>query len=221
MTNELAVVEKDTKALIAEANEIACEAEGFKILAPEHFTASGNLLKKIKGKMADFESLDKEARKPFEDKAKTIRTLFKMPIDILKAAEAKIKNAILDWNDKLEADRQAKEAALRKAQEAEAKKLEAKANRAKDPEKKAELQAQAEAVKLAEPIVATQTTKVEGISTVTSWSFEIVDQNLIPKDYLMPDEVKIGKVVRATQGSLQIPGVRIYSYKSIKSTKGY
>jgi len=34
---------------------------------------------------------------------------------------------------------------------------------------------------------------------------------LIPREYLIPDEVKIGGVVRATKGSIQIPGIEIYS----------
>ena len=48
---------------------------------------------------------------------------------------------------------------------------------------------------------------------------EVVDEALIPRDYLMPDEVKIGKVVRATAGSLQIPGIRVFSYKSQRANK--
>jgi hypothetical protein len=45
------------------------------------------------------------------------------------------------------------------------------------------------------------------------WKAEVIDFNLLPDEYKVADEVKIGKVVRA--GVRQIPGVRIYEEKSI------
>jgi hypothetical protein len=56
--------------------------------------------------------------------------------------------------------------------------------------------------------------KVAGTATLTTWTFEIVDAALIPREYLIPDEKKIGGVVRAMKDATKIPGVRI-----IKQTK--
>jgi len=47
----------------------------------------------------------------------------------------------------------------------------------------------------------------------TRWKFRIVNAALIPREYLMADESKIGGVVRATKGSIAIPGVEAYSEK--------
>ena len=214
-----AITEVDSDLLKSDALEIVGETKDFKITTPEQFTKSGELLKKIKGKIADFEGLEKECKKPFQDKVKTLTALFKSPLDFLKSAEAKIKDGILDWQDRLDRERQEREAEQKRLQEAEAKKLLAKAAKTKDADKKAELQAQADATMMAAPVAAVETVKVEGLSTVTNWSFELIDQAKLPPEYTMPDEVKIGKVVRATQGTLAIPGVRIYSYKSVKSSK--
>ena len=54
-------------------------------------------------------------------------------------------------------------------------------------------------------------TKVEGTSVRKTWKFEIVDASLIPSEYLMPDEKKIGAVVKALAENCKIAGVRIYS----------
>lgn len=45
----------------------------------------------------------------------------------------------------------------------------------------------------------------------TRWKARIVDASLIPREYLMVDDQKIGAVARATKGSITIPGVEIYS----------
>ena len=45
----------------------------------------------------------------------------------------------------------------------------------------------------------------------TDWKAELVNPSLLPREYLMPDETKINAVVRASKGSIQIPGVRIFS----------
>ena len=41
-----------------------------------------------------------------------------------------------------------------------------------------------------------------------AWDYVIDRPDLLPRDYLTPDTVKIGKVVRATAGQIKIPGVR-------------
>lgn len=219
---ELIVLEEQNEMTHA-SQTIYGEAKGFVIRTPEMKAKSSELLQKVKGKLADYEIIEKACKKPFKDKIDIITALFKNPLTVLKQAEAILKNAILDWNDKLEADRKAKEEELKKQQAAEAKKLEAKAAKTKDPEKKAELQATAEAIKSVVPVVATAAVKVDGEVTVKNWDFEVIDPLKVPIEYQMPDEVKIRKVVKATEGSLQIPGIRIYSYNSLRSskTKGY
>lgn len=76
--------------------------------------------------------------------------------------------------------------------------------------------AEAEAI-LAEPIqtptiiVQKETPKVEGGPVFrTIWKFRITDALAIPREYLVPDEVKIGQVVRALKGATSIPGVQPY-----------
>jgi hypothetical protein len=54
-----------------------------------------------------------------------------------------------------------------------------------------------------------------GISMRKTWKFTIEDASKIPREYLTPDMVKIGGVVRALREAAKIPGVRIYAEDSI------
>ena len=51
----------------------------------------------------------------------------------------------------------------------------------------------------------------------TRWKFRINDVGKIPHEYMIPDEQKIGAVIRATKGQVQIPGVEIYSEDSVSA----
>lgn len=50
-----------------------------------------------------------------------------------------------------------------------------------------------------------------GAAVRDNWEFEVVDPSAVPRTYLTVDEVKIGKVVRALKGQIEIPGVRIFN----------
>ena len=66
------------------------------------------------------------------------------------------------------------------------------------------------------PIVVTSAIpKHRSIIDREVWKFRIKNEALIPREYLVPDEVKIGKVVRATEGKIEIPGIECYSDKEI------
>jgi DNA repair exonuclease SbcCD ATPase subunit len=59
--------------------------------------------------------------------------------------------------------------------------------------------------------VKTKTEKVAGLSFRTYWKFEIVNENLIPRNFLKADAVKIGSFVTEQKELAKIPGVRIFS----------
>jgi colicin import membrane protein len=62
--------------------------------------------------------------------------------------------------------------------------------------------------------------KVSGISTRKLWAFRITDPALIPREYLLIDEQKIGGVVRALKDATNIPGVEAYQKDSLASRAG-
>jgi hypothetical protein len=54
-----------------------------------------------------------------------------------------------------------------------------------------------------------------GLTVREDWKFSIVNEALIPREYLMPDEKKIGRIVRALKDQANIPGIRAYAEKGV------
>lgn len=59
--------------------------------------------------------------------------------------------------------------------------------------------------------------RVSGISTRKLWAFRITNPALIPREFLLIDEQKIGGVVRALKDATNIPGVEAYQKDSLAS----
>lgn len=54
------------------------------------------------------------------------------------------------------------------------------------------------------------------LSMVVTYGFEITDPAKVPTEYMIPDEKKIGAVIRASKGSVQIPGVRVVKRETVR-----
>lgn len=64
-------------------------------------------------------------------------------------------------------------------------------------------------------VVAKSIPKVQGMSIRENWTFRIVNQALIPREYLKVDEVKIGGVVRSLKDQCRIPGIEVYKESTV------
>lgn len=148
---------------------------------------------------ADAARREAEAKRQAEEKAKR------------EAEEARARG---DREAAAAADRQAKEAAK------EAAKFDSRAERVESAgaEKVANLQAQA--AQVVAPVVQRAAPKVAGLSFREVAQFEIVDKSKLPPEYLIPDEVRIGKVVKALKLEANIPGVRVWMQKQPASGSG-
>jgi transcriptional regulator of heat shock response len=68
-----------------------------------------------------------------------------------------------------------------------------------------------EPVSVAPVVVAKAVPKMQGGPVYrTIWKYRIKDVNKIPRDYMIPDEVKIGQLVRALKKQTNIPGIEVY-----------
>lgn len=56
--------------------------------------------------------------------------------------------------------------------------------------------------------------KVQGLSYRETWTYEVISDALIPREYLKRDDVKIAGVVRALKSSASIPGIRVVCEKT-------
>ena len=58
--------------------------------------------------------------------------------------------------------------------------------------------------------------KVKGISSQDVYKWRIVNEDLIPKQYLMVNEKLINQIIKQTNGSFSIPGIEITKEKSVR-----
>jgi hypothetical protein len=124
------------------------------------------------------------------------------------AEEARLKR---EEADRIFAEDAAKAAALRASAVKIEDKAEAKADRFED-----------RAASTVAVVVATETAKVAGVSQRKRFTYRIRDAAQVNAAYLMPDEPKIGKLVRALGREAQDlvgPGVEIYEESLIASGK--
>ncbi len=140
----------------------------------------------------------------------------------LRAEKAKQEAA---WRAKEEAARQKlarQEALIASAKNEAARALaEAAAAKARAEQEKAAATAelrreQAEAIQVVAPIV--EQVKAAGTSVRSKWRAEIIDADMVPANYCVPDQKKLDKIVNAMAGKIQIPGVRNVEEKIMSST---
>lgn len=172
------------------------KAEALVIKVSDDETAAYGILQAIKGRQKIVEDMRTAITKPMNKSLKEVNALFKTLSEPLKTADGIIREKILDFRAKRE-----EAAAKRQA------KLEAKAEVAEeagDDEKAMELSEKAEEVEAN-----------VGESTVSKrWTFEIVDINKVPRDYLIVAFPVVNAAIR--NGERNIPGLRIYQEPGVR-----
>lgn len=155
-----------------------------------------NILSMIAVSKKTLEEQRKFLVKPLNDHVKAINNRFKLYSEPLNQADAIIRKKVLDYKKLKEQRRLEEERKVREAAE----------------EEQARLAMSGIKTPLPEPVVpkAPATTRAELGSTNIKkvWTFEIVDESQIPREYLTVNTKKIAAVVKA--GIRNIPGVRIY-----------
>lgn len=146
-----------------------------------------------------------------------IRTRERQLTEPLERAEVEIlKPSIARFNDEQERKRRAEEQRLRDEQKKreEDARLE-EAQQLEDSGEKELAAAVLDAPVTVAPVTLPEPERPAGIQYRDAWKCEIINPALIPREYLMPDEKKIGGIARALKGETQIPGVRVYCEKTV------
>lgn len=158
-----------------------------------------DVAKSIKGLLAEIDETFKPSIEAAHKAHKAILAAQKKHAEPLETAAGIVKKSMADYQ---KAQEQAQAEAQRIARE-----------KAEEDKKLAQ------ALGMDEPTPAVadkpiEAPKTDGVSYREVWKFEIVDPKLIPSEYLIIDEQKIGGVVRAMKNLANIPGVRVYSDKT-------
>jgi len=139
---------------------------------------------------------------PLNGQVKNINNLFKQYNAPLDNADGTLRRKVLAYRQEQVRQQRKEEERLRKLAEKEQQRI----------EKKAEKKGLPAPPPLVMPVIKSAPKTMQatlGSATMkTAWDFQVVDENLVPREYLVVDEKKIRAVVKA--GIRNIPGVRIY-----------
>ena len=217
------------RQLSSEAELVEQQANRILVATQDDVTAATNLLSIIKASEKALEEQRTFMVKPLNAHVRNINARFKLYSQPLGRATVTLKGKIIHFNKEMQRLRNEEIAKQKKTEAEERARQEAKTRRIQE---EAEAEAAAEALSTGKsyeppkvdipqfvsplrpapaPTYQVQKTVRADLGTVTAkkkWTYEIEDEDLIPRDYLMVNEKKIAAVVRA--GVRQIQGVRIY-----------
>ena len=214
----------ETKEVGNRAVSILDTAKTVKVVDPETYTAAGFIWKSLKDMMKEVdEAWDKNIKLWHEGHKNALadKARYYQPLD---TASRTVKKLMSDYDlaqerIRIAEQRRLEEIALkaeeeRLLQEAILAEAEARASGASKEEAAQEAAAIIEKPVYVPPVILPkETPKVMGMSFRTIWKFRIIDIAKIPREYLEPDMVKIGGVVRSLKGQTNISGIRVYEGK--------
>lgn len=187
--------------------------DGLEVVDGETYKAAGLIWKEIK----DFRKKVSETFDPIIKAAHLAHKQAKAKKDEvdkpMEAAQKKIKSLMAEYDYQQEEIRRKEETRLLEIKRKEEEELRLKeAAKAEAAGREDIVEAILDAPINPEPVVVKKSTpKVEGLSYRTIWKFRVINPDLVPRQYLKVDDVKLGGVVRALKGQTEIPGVEIYS----------
>lgn len=207
MSREIATVNADAMSIVVTDNA--------------SYLLAGEMLSAIKRLKKNIEEYFKPLKSSAHNAWKQICTRESEEIAKLTPAIDHIDKQMTTWNIEQERLRQEEEARLRREAErvAEERLLQAALEAEKTGDKEEAEAILNEPIFVPPPIVEKSVPKIAGQTMITTWEAEIVDANLIPREYLVPDMVKINQVVRAMKEKTDIAGIRAVPKSSMRGVR--
>ncbi len=227
----------DSSGLTADATDlktralaISAQAKGLAIYSFVEFAEAGKRLKQIVLEKKQAQQRINQIKAPAYQAYKATLQLEKDVITPYSQAEQWIKSGMARYLTEEESQRRKKEAslsaeALRLAEE-EARHIAAEfaESDAQMLESQGEMERAAQARQNPLPVIPArippvvlqkEIPKIDGVSSRKNWSFRVVDESQLPREYLMANEAAIRQVVRALKDKSNIPGVEVYCEDSV------
>lgn len=206
------IARPDTTEIQKEGHAIVTTATALAVSNAEDYTSAGEFLVQIKGvrkRIADtFDKPIKDAHAAH----KSIIAAKKEHDAPLEEAEKLVKEKMGEWQREQERKRREEEDRLRREEQRKAEERAlAEAERLENEGKTEQAQAVIEAPPPPAPVVVPSVVpKAQGVSHRINWKWRVTNENQIPRDFMKPDDVRIGKVVKAMQDKANIPGIEVY-----------
>jgi hypothetical protein len=210
----------ESKALLTEAVTLAAQYETYKVYDNLTLTAADSDLTLIKKKIAAIEKARIEISRSMEATKQLVMKPYVDATTCLEKSRLVINKEMTTYRTEQERIRQEQERKLQEAarreEERKRKELEERAKKAEasgKAEKAEELRAKAGEVYVPTPVIQSSVAETKNKPRKV-WKYRVTDLKLVPDEYKMIDDVKTGAVVRATKGTLAIPGIEIFSEDS-------
>lgn len=184
-----------------EVDVVLYENQNIEVSNKEDYTKAGDVLKLVKNKVKFLEDKRKDYTKGLVAQKKAIDDDFKEMQKPLKELIQKISDVMVVWN-----------VAEQKRLDEEQKKIDEEAlkNLKENKESETEVEIVNEGLKSSKGDIAT--------STMTqTYTFEVEDIEKVPREYLIIDTVKVGKIVRESKGNVKIDGIKNITTNKINS----
>jgi len=210
-------VQQQAKPVVEMANALTISNQSEQIIASEKLKEVKGEIKKARAKLDPICDAAHKAHKANTDLRSELISPF-------QEAEKVIKQKLVTFMDEEEEKARKKQAELdakaRREEEKRRKELEERAEKweEKGNEEKADmLRDEAEVATVAPQVAASAVAKVQGISISKVWKWEITDINALPHEYLIVNEQALNAMAKALKDNAKIPGVRIYSERSLSA----
>ena len=217
MSNELEIRDE----LRFQVEDVVKQSSNLVVTNNQNNQLAANMVKILKNFQAEIRAELRPHIQKANELHKSLCSQEKRHLEPLVVAEREIKGKmsaffeVQEEKRRKEQQRLADQAAAAERKRRETLEKQAAAHEAAGRAEKAEERRQAAAeVHVPTPIVETAVEKQEGVATKVVWKFDIVDETLIPREFMMPDEKGILKIVAAYKNKANveklIPGIRAY-----------
>jgi hypothetical protein len=170
------------------------QVKAFTIYDQQGLDIAGSILKDVKGRWKEIEARRKTITQPMQAALKNVQALFKEPLDYYASIEAMLKSKILDAQQRARA---AQDAALLAVQQAHV---------AGDRQGVAVALHQVQQAEAVNP---------EGVGNRSVWTYAVMDEQQIPREFWIVDHTALAAYVRQTKGTVKVPGIHIYEQPTV------
>lgn len=169
------------------------------------------VLKVVEAPMLAFKREEERIRREAEEAAR--REKAKLEAEAKAKAEEEMRKA-REAREAEEAARRAAETAQNPIQ-AYIAKQQAEAAQAAQQEAYEQAQNAIREAAMAQTVVVAPKTTAAGTSFRKTWKFRVVDINAVPREFMIPDEQRLGQIAREQKEAAAIPGIEFYAVESI------
>lgn len=205
-----------------EATTLEQQAQIYQIATNEDYEQGADFLKRIKGAEKEVKSYWKPAKDAAAKAHKEICAKEKAMLSICESAEQTLKQKMLTYSTKIEAERRAAEEAARKAAQEESDRLLAEAAKAEesgDTMQATANMAMAEQVESIKPAVQVAAPKVQGVSKKKIWKVQVIDAEKVPRYIagicIRPIDERALLQLRKLNPNIEIPGVTFFQTEQL------